>query len=157
MTLLKNVSLILAMVCGVQQAYAADSVENVTTDNTINTGIETPMEKVTASTDVEVTMKRMSFTYKEAMDATELNVIKNKLNKLQQLVATVQLVQFGDERQQILQKGLTEVQAQLDLVHESLVANDIATAKQQLKEIMVLKKQYHKERSPSFWQLLFGD
>ncbi|MFT4939760.1 MAG: soluble cytochrome b562 [Paraglaciecola sp.] len=143
MTLLKNVSIILMMVCGMQQlgsqVYAEESVT-----------------KVTASTDIEATMKSMSFTYREAMLATEPGVMQNMVNELQQLVASVQLVQFGQERQLILQQGLTKVQLQLDLVHTSLVASDITTAKQQLKKVKALKKQYHKKRSPSLWELLFG-
>ncbi|MFT6897756.1 MAG: soluble cytochrome b562 [Paraglaciecola sp.] len=143
MALLKNVSLILVIACGMQQlgsqAYAEESVA-----------------KVTASTDIEATMKSMSFTYREAMLATESSVMQNMVNKLQQLVATVQLVQFSKDRQLILQQGLTEVQLQLDLVQASLVASDITTAKQQLQKVKALKKQYHKKRSPSLWQLLFG-
>jgi soluble cytochrome b562 len=144
MTFLKNVSIILMMVCGIQQlgsqVYAEESVT-----------------KVTASTDVEATMKSISFTYREAMLATELGVMQNMVNKLQQLVASVQLVQFGQDRQLILQQGLTKVQLQLDLVHTSLVASDITTAKQQLKKVKKLKKRYHEKRSPSLWQLFFGD
>lgn len=144
MTLLKNVSLMLVMVCGMQQlgsqAYAEEA------------GAE-----VTASTDVEVTMKKMSFHYKKAMEATKPSVMQDKISELQQLVATVQLVQFGQKRQLKLQQGLTEVQLQLDLVSASLVAGDITTAKQQLQKVDGLKKQYHKERSPSLWELVFGD
>lgn len=143
MTLLKNTSLILVLMCGLQQlgspVYAQESPE-----------------QVTASTDVEATMKTMSMTYRQAMLATEPNVMLDMITKLQQLVASVQLVQFDQKRQSILQQGLTEVQLQLDLVHASLVVSDITTAKQQLERVDALKKQYHKKRSPSLWQLLFG-
>jgi soluble cytochrome b562 len=144
MTLFKNVGLILVMLCGIQQlgsqAYAEETVT-----------------KVTVTTDIEATMKSMSFTYREAMLATEPSVMQNMINKLQQLVASVQLVQFGQERQSILQQGLTKVQLQLDLVHASLVAGNITAAKQQLEKVIALKKRYHKKRSPSLWQLFFGD
>jgi soluble cytochrome b562 len=132
MTLFKNVGLILVMLCGIQQlgsqAYAEETVT-----------------KVTVTTDIE------------AMLATEPSVMQNMINKLQQLVASVQLVQFGQERQSILQQGLTKVQLQLDLVHASLVAGNITAAKQQLEKVIALKKRYHKKRSPSLWQLFFGD
>ena len=118
MTLLKNTSLILVLMFGLQQlgspVYAQESTEQVT------------------------------------------NVMLDMITKLQQLVASVQLVQFDQKRQSILQQGLTEVQLQLDLVHASLVVSDITTAKQQLERVDALKKQYHKKRSPSLWQLLFG-
>ncbi|MEH6712436.1 MAG: cytochrome b562 [Paraglaciecola polaris] len=144
MTLLKSLSLAVAMICGLlplgNQAYADE-----------------PVVKVVASTDVEATMKSMSYTYRQAMLTSEANVMLNLIDKLQQLVASVQLVQFDQKRQSVLQQGLTEVQSQLALVHASLVARDINTAKEQLKKVAALRMQYHKERSPSIWQLLFGD
>ncbi|WP_158768589.1 cytochrome b562 [Paraglaciecola sp. L1A13] len=143
MTSLKNISLISLMICGIlqfsSQVYAQESVE-----------------KVMASTDVEATMKSMSFTYRQAMQATDPSAMHSMIDKLQQLVTSVQLVQFEPKRQTILQQGLTEVQTQLSLVQQSLGASDIKTAKQRLQKVIALKKQYHKERSPSIWRLLFG-
>lgn len=143
MTLLKNGSLILLLLCGVAQL-------------TITVAAEEPVAPVTASTDVEATMKAMAFAYKKAIAATDVPQMQQQISELQQLVASVQLVQFPPEKQAKFQQGLTEVQLQLDLVQASLVANNHEQAKQQLKQVDVLKKQYHKERSPSFWQLLFG-
>lgn len=143
MSLLKNLNLIFLISCG-STLFAS------------HTFAQEPVAKITASTDVKKTMKSMSLTYKQAMLATEPSVMLNTVTKLQQLVASVQLVQFDPKRQSILQQGLTEVQLQLDLVHASLIASDIATAKKQLQKVAALKKQYHKKRSPSIWQLLFG-
>ncbi|MFT2090961.1 cytochrome b562 [Paraglaciecola sp. 2405UD69-4] len=113
-------------------------------------------ENVTASTDVEATMKSMALAYKQAMVATKPSVMESKIVKLKQLVASVQLVKFESDRQEILQQGLTEVQAQLDLVQVSLTSGDMTTAKQQLEKVDALKKRYHKKRSPSIWELIFG-
>ena len=143
MTLLKNGSLILLLLCGVAQL-------------TLTAVAEEPVAVVTASTDVEATMKAMAFAYKKAMAAPDVPQMQQQITELQQLVASVQLVQFPPEKQAKFQQGLTEVQLQLDLVQASLVANNHEQAKQQLKQVDILKKQYHKERSPSFWQLLFG-
>ncbi|WP_340680981.1 cytochrome b562 [Paraglaciecola sp.] len=144
MSLLKNLSLSFVIICGVLQlgcqAYAQESEE-----------------KITASSDVEATMKSMSLTYRQAMLASETNMMLGTVTKLQQLVASVQLVEFDAKRQSILQQGLAEVQLQLDLVHASLINGDISTAKQQLQKVDALKKHYHKKRSPSLWQLLFGN
>ncbi|WP_133471784.1 cytochrome b562 [Paraglaciecola marina] len=139
----KSLSLILVALYGSlllgSQVFAQDSVA-----------------KVTASTDVEATMKSMALAYKQAMVATEPSAMQSKVTKLKQLVASVQLVRFEPKRQSILQQGLTEVQAQLDLVNASLTEGDMTTAKQQLEKVDALKKQYHKKRSPSIWELLFG-
>ncbi|WP_289032092.1 cytochrome b562 [uncultured Paraglaciecola sp.] len=139
----KSLSLILVALYGSlllgSQVFAQDSVA-----------------KVTASTDVEATMKSMALAYQQAMVATEPSAMQSKVTKLKQLVASVQLVRFEPKRQSILQQGLTEVQAQLDLVNASLTEGDMTTAKQQLEKVDALKKQYHKKRSPSIWELLFG-
>lgn len=144
MTLLKNGSLILILFCTAAQFTMAATAEE-------------PVAVVTASTDVEATMKEMAFAYKKAMAAADVPQMQQQITELQQLVASVQLHQFPQEKQAKFQQGLTDVQLQLDLVQASLVANNPEQAKQQLKQVDVLKKQYHKERSPSFWQLLFGN
>ena len=118
---------------------------------------QTQMAAVTASTDVEATMKEMAFAYKKAMAATDVNEVKQYIQQLQQAVKSVQLVTFSADKHVKFQQGLTEVQLQLELVQTSLAENNIEQAKQQLKQVDVLKKQYHKERSPSVWQLFFGN
>lgn len=143
MSLLKFISLIVVMLWGTllygSHVYAQE-----------------PVAKITASKSVKTTMKSMSLTYRQAMLATETDTMLSLVIQLQQLVASVQLVQFDAKRQSILQQGLAEVQLQLDLVQASLANGDITSAKQQLEKVDELKKQYHKERSPSIWQLIFG-
>jgi len=117
---------------------------------------EAQVAAVAASTDVEATMKAMALAYKMAMAASDVPQMQPHIRELQQLVTSVQLHQFSADKQAKFQQGLTEVQQQLDLVQASLTANDLPQARQQLKQVDVLKKQYHKERSPSIWRLLFG-
>lgn len=112
---------------------------------------------VTATDDVEAIMKQMSFTYKQAEQAQTVEAMQASIASLQQLVASVQAHQFPTEKQVMFQRGLTEVQAQLSQVEQSLVEGDLVKAKQQLAPVLDLKKQYHKERSPSIWRMIFGD
>lgn len=141
--MLKHLSLTLFVLCGplllAKQAVAQE-----------------PIEAVTQSKDVEATMKSMSLNYKQAMRATESDSMLGNVSELQRLVASVQLVEFDKKRQAILQQGLSEVQSQLSLVHNSLTHNDITAAKAQLEKVAELRKRYHKERSPNIWQLIFG-
>lgn len=109
-----------------------------------------------ATKDVEATMKAMALHYKKAHAAADIEQMQNEINALQQEIATVQSYQFPPEKQQLFQKGLTEVQQQLLLVQQQLLAGDMVQAKELLIQVDLLKKQYHKQRSPSFWQLLFG-
>jgi soluble cytochrome b562 len=144
MTVLKTGSLVLLLLCGALQcAVKANAEEQVVA--------------VVASTDVEATMKEMAFAYKKAIAATDVPQMQQHITTLKQRVASVQLVQFPPEKHVKFQQGLTEVQSQLDLVQASLDANNPEQAKHQLKQVDVLKKQYHKERSPSVWQLFFGN
>lgn len=118
--------------------------------------VNAPLHAVAPSTDVEATMKSMALTYKQAMQSTEPGAMLALVEKFQRLVASVQLVQFDKKRHSILQQGLDKVQTQLGLVLASLERKDINAAKAQLKEVAVLRKRYHKERSPDIWQLIFG-
>lgn len=112
---------------------------------------------VAATNDVEATMKQMGFTFKQAEKAETVAAMQASIASLQQQVASVQAYQFPQEKQVMFQRGLTEVQAQLAQVEQSLAEGDLAKAKQQLAPVLDLKKQYHKERSPSIWRLIFGD
>ena len=111
---------------------------------------------VVATTDVEATMKKMGFNFKQAMQAETVPAMQSKVDEMLSLVASVQAYQFAPEKQQVFQQGLDKVAQQLGLVQVALGKNDLVHAKQLLTEVDLLKKQYHKERSPSFWQLIFG-
>lgn len=111
---------------------------------------------VVATTDVEATMKAMALIYKKAQAAADIKQMQSEINALQHEIAKVQSYQFPPEKQPLFQQGLSEVQQQLLLVQQQLLDGNMAQAKEQLTQVDLLKKQYHKQRSPSFWQLLFG-
>lgn len=111
---------------------------------------------VAPTTDVEATMKQMGLNFKQAMQATDVPTMQAKVQALLDLTASVQAYQFAPEKQQVFQQGLDKVAAQLVLVQGALAEQNLDQAKQLLTEVDALKKQYHKERSPSFWQLIFG-
>jgi soluble cytochrome b562 len=120
-------------------------------------GAEEPVAaSVAATTDVEATMKQMGLNYKQAMQATDVATMQAKVQSLLELTASVQAYQFTPEKQAVFQQGLDKVAAQLVAVQGALAGQNLGQAKQLLAEVDALKKQYHKERSPSFWQLIFG-
>lgn len=128
------------------------SVANVTagqaaTTATANTAV------TAATTDVEAAMKQMGFVYKKAMQATDLASFRQSATEFSQVVSSVQQYQFAADKQQVFMQGLDKVQQQ---TQQALAAADLASAQQQFAQIEQLRKQYHKERSVSFWQLLFG-
>jgi soluble cytochrome b562 len=156
---LKKMLLVL-LFTGISQSVTAQTPADTTqtasqTASTVATNAAT-VTTVAATTDVEATMKAMALHYKKALGAADIEQMQKEINALQYEVATVQSYQFPPEKQQLFQKGLTEVQQQLLLVQQQLRDGKMAQAKEQLTQVDLLKKQYHKQRSPSFWQLLFG-
>lgn len=111
---------------------------------------------VVATTDVEATMKAMALHLKQAAAAPDVATMQQQVQQLQQQVAAVQLYQFSTDKQAVFQQGLDKVQQQLTLVSQSLQQQQLAQAKQQLQQVDALRKEYHRHRSPSIWQLLFG-
>ncbi len=111
---------------------------------------------VVATTDVEATMKAMALHLKQAAAAPDVATMQQQVEQLQQLVAAVQLYQFGADKQAVFQQGLDKVQQQLTLVSQSLQQQQLEQARQQLQQVDALRKEYHRHRSPSIWQLLFG-
>jgi soluble cytochrome b562 len=144
--------LLTLLLAGISNSVIAQTTADVTQAASTAT-----TSTVAATTDVEATMKAMALHYKKAQAAADIKQMQNEINALQHEIATVQSYQFPPEKQQLFQKGLTELQQQLLLVQQQLLAGNMAQAKEQLTQVDLLKKQYHKQRSPSFWQLLFGD
>lgn len=143
--------LLVILFAGISQSVIAQ-----TPADSAQTASAVATNAATATTDVEATMKAMALHYKKALGAADIEQMQKEINALQHEVATVQSYQFPPEKQQLFQKGLTEVQQQLMLVQQQLHEGKMAQAKEQLTQVDLLKKQYHKQRSPSFWQLLFG-
>ncbi len=155
LTPLKKLLLTLLLASISQSVIAQTPADTTQTANPVATNAAT-VTTVAATTDVEATMKAMALHYKKALGAADIEQMQKEINALQHEVATVQSYQFPPEKQQLFQKGLTEVQQQLLLVQQQLHEGKMAQAKEQLTQVDLLKKQYHKQRSPSFWQLLFG-
>lgn len=115
-----------------------------------------PAPVVAATDDVEASMKDMGFLTKQALNAPDAATLVSKLTELQQVVASLQAYQFSQEKQQVFQEGLTKVQTQVSQALAQAQQGDEAGAKTTLQSLNQLKKDYHKQRSPSVWELLFG-
>lgn len=144
---MRNRSLQLAVLLVAALSVANGVAGQSTTPTTVNSSA------TAATTDVEAAMKQMGFVYKKAMQATDLNSFRQHATEFAQIVSSVQQYQFAADKQQVFMQGLDKVQQQ---TQQALVAADLASAQQQFAQIDQLRKQYHKERSVSFWQLLFG-
>lgn len=111
---------------------------------------------VQATDDLEASMKELSFQLKQAMQATEASKAAEHVSKMQAELAAIQAFKFSSDKQAVFQEGLTKVASQLTTAQTLLADNKLAEAKTALQQVDMLKKEYHKKRSPSIWELFFG-
>ncbi len=115
-----------------------------------------PAAAVKATDDLEASMKELSHQLKQAMQATDSSKAASHVSNMQQELAAIQAYKFSSDKQAVFQEGLTKVATQLTTAQALLADNKLADAKQALQQVDLLKKEYHKKRSPSIWELFFG-
>lgn len=111
---------------------------------------------VKATDDLEASMKELSFQMKQAMQASDVANATSHVSKMQNELAAIQAYKFSNDKQAVFQEGLTKVANQLTTVQGLLAQNKLDEAKAALQQVDMLKKEYHKKRSPSIWELFFG-
>ncbi|MDX5406555.1 MAG: cytochrome b562 [Chromatiaceae bacterium] len=109
-----------------------------------------------AAVDVEKTMKNMGFEFKQAIDSSDSATLVTHLNELIRLTQQAQQGAFPADKAEQFQQGLTEVLAELEKAQQAAVEGNLQQARQHLRQVDSLRKDYHKLRKVSFWQLLFG-
>lgn len=115
-----------------------------------------PAAAVNATDDLEASMKELSHQLKQAMQATDSSKAASHVSNMQQELAAIQAYKFSSDKQAVFQEGLTKVATQLTTAQALLADNKLADAKIALEQVDLLKKEYHKKRSPSIWELFFG-
>ena len=110
----------------------------------------------TPRVDVEQTMKNMGFYYKQAMDAKAVDELRPALQQLIELTKQAQTASYPTDKAEQFQHGLQLVLTELEAAHRAATQQDMVAAKVHLQKVDALKKQYHKLRKVSIWQLLFG-
>ena len=109
-----------------------------------------------ASVDLEQTMKNMAFQYKAAskvQTSAELTPVLDELIRLTQQSLTAS---YPADKEAQFKQGLNKVLAELNAAKKAAAAEDVALAKQHLQKVDALRKEYHKLRKVSFWDLLCG-
>ncbi|MCO7190534.1 MULTISPECIES: cytochrome b562 [unclassified Pseudoalteromonas] len=107
--------------------------------------------------DLNQTMKNMGHAYKQAMEATEAQEINRHLNTMLSLLKQSKLHNFKTDVKAESLQGLEKVVGVINEAQSLLAQQQIQQAKQLLKEVDALRKDYHKlHEPPGFWELLFG-
>ncbi|AOT10532.1 cytochrome b562 [Pseudoalteromonas luteoviolacea] len=103
-------------------------------------------------------MKKMGHEYKLAIKAQQQDVMITHLDKFIALVEQAKAQSFAKEKTKKSIEGLNRI-IKLAEKAKGLARNSYSTeARQALKEIDILREEYHKlHEPPSIWQLLFGN
>lgn len=109
-----------------------------------------------AAPDMEDSMKQMGLSFKQAREAQTLEVMQRAMQDFSASLHQAQQLGFKGSKAQLMQQGLTELEQATQHTQKLLEQHDLAGAKSSLAELDRLRKKYHKERQPGFWQLLFG-
>ena len=109
-----------------------------------------------AEVDMEKTMKQMALSFKQAKEAQTAQQMTGALADFEAQLQQAQQGKFQADKAELFQQGLKELAVELDQTQLLLQQNNFTAAQQQLVKMDELRKKYHKHRSPSFWQLIFG-
>ncbi|WP_423186915.1 cytochrome b562 [Alishewanella sp. d11] len=105
---------------------------------------------------LETTMKTMGFAFRQATEASTTAEALPFLEKLHGLTQQAKMAPMPSDKAAVFNEGLDKVLAELVLAKQAVANDDMAKLQQHLKQVDALKKQYHKKRRFSFWQLIFG-
>ena len=108
------------------------------------------------SVNLESTMKTMGFAFKQATEASSTADALPFLEKLHRLTEQAKQAPLPADKADVFTEGLDKVLAELLLAKQAVANDDMPKLQQHLKQVDALKKQYHKERRFSLWQLNFG-
>ncbi|MEC4088981.1 MULTISPECIES: cytochrome b562 [Pseudoalteromonas] len=109
------------------------------------------------SQDLNQTMKNMGHAYKQAMEAQQAEEINKHLETMLLLIQQSKQHNFkADVKVQSLQ-GLDKVSNVIQTAQGLLAQAKMQQAKDLLRQIDGLRKEYHElHEPPGFWELLFG-
>lgn len=106
--------------------------------------------------DLEATMKSMGLALKQAREAANPDAAKPYIVELTRLTTQAKTAKFPDDKAESFVAGLDKVLLSLSRAAAAAEAGDELQLKEALAEVNDLRKQYHKQRKVSFWQILFG-
>lgn len=107
--------------------------------------------------DLKVTMKNMRLHFTKAMETNSSAEFNDRIANIDKLLTKAQSYKFSPEHKKTSLEGLNKVAVIITDMHKNTVTDDtLLAAKDKLKQVDSLRKQYHKKNKPSIWQLIFG-
>lgn len=109
-----------------------------------------------ADSDLKQIMKQMKMAFKHAAEAQSSSEMAVPIAELTQLVAKAKQGEYPPEKQEIYLEGFNKLEVALGQIENDLEKGELDAAKNALKDVDGLRKEYHEKRNPSIWQRLFG-
>lgn len=106
--------------------------------------------------DLKQIMKEMKLEFKHAAEAQTVDEMQAPVQNLTKLVNTAKTGDFPPERKDLFLEGFNKLTLALDSVENDLEQGNLAQAKDALREVDSLRKEYHEKKKPSIWEKLFG-
>lgn len=106
--------------------------------------------------DVEAVMKTMALHYKQAAKSQTSAAMSAEVSLFQQALVKAKAASYPADKAAKFQQGFQEIEQSVVATQAALHLDDLAKAKQHWQQIDHARKTYHKLRSPSIWDLLFG-
>ena len=106
--------------------------------------------------DLKVTMKNMRLEFTKAMETTSSSEFNERIANIEKLLGKAQNYKFSPEHAKVSQEGLKKVAVIIGEMHSTATTDaTLPAAKDKLKQVDNLRKQYHKKSKPhlaaNFW------
>ena len=98
-------------------------------------------------------MKEMRLHYKQAIDASSAEAFNQKIQLFLLELKKARAYDFPNEQARLSLEGLDKVHDKVSAIPQATDIN-LATVKQQLKQVDSLRKEYHKKVKPGVFELL---
>ncbi len=109
-----------------------------------------------ADFDMNQTMKKMSFEFKQAAEAQSVEAMKQPVANLAELVEMANQAEHPEERTALYTEGFDKLTVVIEGVEAHLEEGELEAAQQALREVDDLRIEFHDRRNPSIWKRLFG-
>lgn len=106
--------------------------------------------------DRKQTMKAMKTAFIHSMRATQIDDLNSSLSELDGLLNHAKQLSFPKEKQALFLQGLNKVSAVISQAKLQAESGELKKAQETLKEVDVLREEYHDQRNDSIWKRLFG-
>lgn len=107
------------------------------------------------SPSLKQTMKQMRLHYKEALESQSAEGFNQHIDAFKTHLSSAKSYEFSPERKAVSLEGLTKVER--DIADIPLAtANNLADLQHKIRDIDLLRKEYHKKAKPSTWDLLLN-